>query len=687
MIVSLITNDIGVAGATDWMAKAGHGSNKPSVNAVEPSFVQIMTSLEKGAAPIPPQMDMTDQGSGQSPIPQDIGSLDMAVTDEDSAQFLLVMVDSVGSAKVALNPQIAGTTAGIASVQAANGNAAGDDLSVALVLDAAAAFADQPSDFWGVVQITQADAEPVDPGMMSDQTIAFQPVVSGTPPVDPQQLALSLGDTTLPTTDLTVEAPNDDGTLVTAIDLGFDDIGPPFLDSTHLALDGSVDVPFTPMPVGSVFGSVKKMTLDDWKLTGEQLSYNASYQVVGMDAGLGVDPLSYPDATADTGVNVLKPGPLGLQGDLLNQPLNPVLKMGAGPGGLITVLTSAVNGADPQLGPLGPVAVDQSIGALPPTPQGQAGLSTPELSASVVRGQSADTAVPYTVSKPSADTDVTPLQIGPSGEAAGDVQEDAVTQQLATRAATATPGNGTASPNQADNKQEAGVAQQDVKMPDHAASALQVSKTAQLAAGGSLGAVQQVTVLRQPMSLTLGTDPLPPTMTLIDIASGGAGSASQGGSGQTGAGVTWQGAASLLGQMEAALDVRQQGWTKALVNRAINAAQAGGSLTIKILPAHLGQITLRLSEGKRGTDLRIIAEVPATASMLRDVQDQLSSAFESAGMTLGAYSASTGNNGGEGSQKDGYTDQVTSSELAIDAAQSADDVAGVDNLSRINILL
>ena len=583
MIVSLITNDIGVAGATDWMAKTGHGSNKPSVNAVEPSFVQIMTSLAKGAAPIPPQMDMADQGSEQPPMTQDIGSLDMAVTDEDSEQFLLAMVASVGSDRVVLDPQIAGAATGIVSVQAANGDAA--------------------------------------------------------------------GDTALPITVLAAEAPNDDGTLATAIDLGFGENGLAVLDSTRLALDGAVDVPFTQMPVESVFHSVKKMKPVDWKLTGERQSYNVTYQVVGIDAGPGLDPLSNLGVTADNGVN----------------------------------------GADPQLGPLGPVAVDQSTGALPSKPQGQADLSTPiatpELSASVVRGQSADTAVPMTVSKLLVDTDVTPLQTGPSGEAAGDVQEDAVTQQQAARAATATPGNGAASLNQADNKQESGVVQQDVMTPDHATSAIQVSKTAQLVAGAALGAVQQVTVLRQPLSLTFGPDPLPPIMTLIDIASGGAGAAPQGGSGQTGAGVAGQGAASLLLQMETALDVRQQGWTKTLVNRVINAAQAGGSLTIKIIPAHLGQITLRLSEGKRGTDLRIIADVPATASMLRDVQNQLSSAFEDAGLTLGAYSASTGNNGGEGSQKDGHADQVTSSELAIDAAQGANDVAGVDNLSRINILL
>ncbi len=110
--------------------------------------------------------------------------------------------------------------------------------------------------------------------------------------------------------------------------------------------------------------------------------------------------------------------------------------------------------------------------------------------------------------------------------------------------------------------------------PDQVTSAIQMSKTAQLAVGASTNAVQQVTVPRQSLPPTLGPDSLLATASPIDFASGGSGSASQGGSGQTGSGVAGQGATSLQGQLEAALDVRQQGWTKTLVNRAINAAQA-----------------------------------------------------------------------------------------------------------------
>ena len=75
MIASLITNDIGVAGATDWLAKTGLESNKTGVSTVEPSFVQIMTSLENGTAPIPLQIDMVSQGLEQQSTPQDIRSL------------------------------------------------------------------------------------------------------------------------------------------------------------------------------------------------------------------------------------------------------------------------------------------------------------------------------------------------------------------------------------------------------------------------------------------------------------------------------------------------------------------------------------------------------------------------------------------------------------------------------------
>jgi len=273
--------------------------------------------------------------------------------------------------------------------------------------------------------------------------------------------------------------------------------------------------------------------------------------------------------------------------------------------------------------------------------------------------------------------------------AAGGGPEDVVTQELAACAAS-TPDTGAAPQILGEKKQGPARAQNDmmpVPAPDHAAIAIPMSKTAQLAAGASINAVQQVALPRQPLAPTLGADPLLHTMTQIEIANGGAGSASQGGNGQAGSGVAGQAAAALQGQMEAALDVRQRGWTQILVNRAINAAQAGGALTIKILPAHLGQITLKLSEGKRGTDMRIIADVPATAAMLRDVQDQLSSAFENAGLTLGAYSASTGQNGDQDAQKDGSTDLVALSELAIDTVKNGDDMTRADNLSRINILL
>jgi hypothetical protein len=653
MIASLITNDIGVAGATDWLAKTGLDSNKTGVSTVEPSFVQIMTSLENGTAPIPLQMDMASQGLEQQPTPQDIGALDLAVTDEDSAQFLLAMVASLGSGKAVLGPPIVEPAAGITTVLATNGDVAVDELPVtlALDLDAALALVAPPSDLWGVAQIDQVQVEPADPSLTNNQEIAFLPVVTVGPNVDSQQLALPLGAVALPVTGLTAMLPESDLALLAAVDGGLGANVVPVMNGKRSVLDGTVDVPFTSMTDRSIFEIVKIVTPDAGNLTGEQMPHDVTYQVVGVGAGMGRDPLSYPVVTADDGTNVTQPRPLVVQGDVLN----PVVKVASGPTGVAAVLTAVVTDADPQVVPA-------------PAP---------------VQAQVSGT-------KPPVDTNSMPSQTAPAGDAAGDLHDNAIPQQQAARAVPATPANGAASMHATGKNDGPGVAQTDrapVIAPDQVTSAIQMSKTAQLALGAATDAVQQVTVPRQPLPPTLGPDPVLAAASQIDFASGGSGSASQGGSGQTGSGVAGQGAASLQGQLEAALDVRQQGWTKTLVNRAINAAQAGGSLTIKILPAHLGQITLKLSEGKRGTDLRIIADVPATASMLRDVQDQLSSAFENAGLTLGTYSASTGNNGGEGSQKDGYTDEVTPSELTNDTAQSADDVAGADNLSRINILL
>ena len=98
--------------------------------------------------------------------------------------------------------------------------------------------------------------------------------------------------------------------------------------------------------------------------------------------------------------------------------------------------------------------------------------------------------------------------------------------------------------------------------------------------------------------------------------------------------------------LPAVLDLQRQGWTKTLVNRAAGLAQGGGTLTLKILPQHLGQITLKLTEGRKGMDLRIVADVPSTAAMLRGIETQISSAFEEAGLTLENYSAQTGKEGG-----------------------------------------
>jgi len=74
---------------------------------------------------------------------------------------------------------------------------------------------------------------------------------------------------------------------------------------------------------------------------------------------------------------------------------------------------------------------------------------------------------------------------------------------------------------------------------------------------------------------------------------------------------------------------------------------------LKILPQHLGQITLKMSEGRRGLDLRIVTEVASTAAMLRGVESQISSAFEGAGLALGEFSANSGKGGGTAFGDDG----------------------------------
>lgn len=136
------------------------------------------------------------------------------------------------------------------------------------------------------------------------------------------------------------------------------------------------------------------------------------------------------------------------------------------------------------------------------------------------------------------------------------------------------------------------------------------------------------------------------------------------------------------------LDVRRQGWTQTLVQRAAGMVQSGGVLTLKILPQHLGQITLKMSEGRRGLDLRIVAEVASTAAMLRGVEGQISSAFDGAGLTLGEFSANTGKGGDtpfgdDGDDSDPALVGVSDSD-ETDARMISDDTA---QHSLLNIIL
>jgi flagellar hook-length control protein FliK len=179
------------------------------------------------------------------------------------------------------------------------------------------------------------------------------------------------------------------------------------------------------------------------------------------------------------------------------------------------------------------------------------------------------------------------------------------------------------------------------------------------------------------------------TISGVDTAPGGTGGQSQGGNAQTGTGTNSQQGMAQSQALATVLDVQRQGWTKALVNRAMSMVQSGGTMTFKVMPAHLGMITLKLSEGRRGTDLRIVADVAATASMLRDVKHQISSAFESAGITLGEYSAGTSDRGDKGSTSRDYDIIEGDIEPKIKLNQGITEMSdnSGDDRSSINIIL
>ena len=138
------------------------------------------------------------------------------------------------------------------------------------------------------------------------------------------------------------------------------------------------------------------------------------------------------------------------------------------------------------------------------------------------------------------------------------------------------------------------------------------------------------------------------------------------------------------------IDVRRQGWTKTLVARAAGMGTGGGTMTLTILPQHLGQITLKLSEGRKGFDLRMTAEVASTAAMLRDVQGQIESAFEQAGLSLGSYSAQTGGQGEQGNSAQGEPSgeaSMADGDEAVPAKNIASGDGSIGDPGYINILL
>ena len=137
----------------------------------------------------------------------------------------------------------------------------------------------------------------------------------------------------------------------------------------------------------------------------------------------------------------------------------------------------------------------------------------------------------------------------------------------------------------------------------------------------------------------------------------------------------------------AILDVRRQGWTKTLVNRAAGMAKAGGTMTLSILPQNLGQITLKLSDGRKGLELRMTADVASTTAMLRDVQGQIESAFDDAGLKLGSYSAQTGGQNQQDGSNNNDAQDDTEIEVIERNAQSENTQETIDDPERLNILL
>lgn len=691
MIASLITSDFSSIAVTDLVTSNGITCDKVAPNASELSFAQIMTRLEITASPILAQIAVPAPTQRLSSATEDGTSYEVTASDEDSAERFVAIAASIPSAVTHNTAQSTNMSAQSKAKETAAGDMWGFDLPITKLINTAglADFQELSGNVRDVSEIKHDRIIPVDLAILDENELGLQAFaaigqIETLKKLKLESGGISSGPVALasgPAQDhVKFDANNPDlSRLSEAVSLTPLSELPP--------LDDSITGPIIEMTGAYTSESVEILPHDGLQTTKAEVNVQASYPADGIDIGRRVEPLPFPRVSFETVTRNLRQWSFEGPRSVATQDLGfSVLEfqptassVAAAPTASFRVFAALETATAVTLTDKLTIGTQFSAQGQAITPSVKAVGSLRTGGSQLLALENPSQIAPH---KPLADmlhlvpqTDTSPAKAEMTPDGAS-LQQPGL-RILAT--GSSDRGKGVFGTDRGGS----------AAVPAKAGAISEMVSRGQVAGVDYSHAVQKITAPIKQYAAAISSDQLLSAMTTTESATGEAGPSPRGGSGQNGTVLASQGSASLQNMMEAALDVRQQGWTKALVHRAISTAQAGGALTIKILPAHLGHITLTLSEGKRGTDLRIIADVPATAFMLRDVQYQISSAFENAGLTLGEYSASTGKGRDQdgGTKSEGNADLVNSADTVIEAEQIPQDKSHAESLSRLNILL
>ncbi len=114
-----------------------------------------------------------------------------------------------------------------------------------------------------------------------------------------------------------------------------------------------------------------------------------------------------------------------------------------------------------------------------------------------------------------------------------------------------------------------------------------------------------------------------------------------------------------------------------LLRPALRGEQGAWSLSLDLLPAHLGEVRVDIQMLAGSIDVRLVSEDAATQEALRSALDDLKAALEDEGLTAGLLQVSDGRTGPESRQDPARTPHAGASSSGPDATPAASPAATV----------